>query len=162
MSHDEADDAPGAWVGAVDLGPLARDLGFALRRAQAAVAEDFDARFGPEGVRPLQVAVLTVLRHNPGLRQTQVSFALGIKRTNFVPLLDELEQSGLAERRQVPGDRRAVALFLTRAGAAKLDRLQAIAQAQEAAFIDRLGGNQRHRELLALLNLIADRDPERI
>ncbi len=98
MQHD--DDTPESglesWVGAVDLGPLAEGLGFALRRAQAAVAEDFSRRFGPEDIRPSQFAVLTVLRQNPGLRQTQVSFALGIKRTNFVPLIDELERRGLA------------------------------------------------------------------
>ena len=104
-------------VGVVDMGPLARWIGFALRRAQAAVAEDFSCRFGAEDIRASQFAVLMVLRQNPGLRQAQVSFALGIERTNFVPLFDELERRGLAERRRVPGDRRAAALFLSEDGA---------------------------------------------
>jgi DNA-binding MarR family transcriptional regulator len=160
MQHDE-DDAeriPDQWVGAVDLGRLAEGLGFALRRAQAAVAEDFARRFGPEDIRPSQFAVLTVLRQNPGLRQTQVSFALGIKRTNFVPLIDELERRGFAERRRVPGDRRAAALFLTKDGAATLDRLEAIAREHAARFVARVGGPERYAALLALLHRVADRD----
>jgi DNA-binding MarR family transcriptional regulator len=161
MQHD--DDAPSAepamsdWVGAVDLGPLAAGLGFALRRAQAAVAEDFSERFAAEEIRPNQFAVLTVLRHNPGLRQTQVSFALGIQRTNFVPLIDELERRGLAERRRVPGDRRAAALFLTREGAATLDRLEAMSRDHTARFVARAGGAEKFSTLLALLQRVADR-----
>lgn len=156
MQHDEDLPESDGWVGAVDLGPLATTLGFALRRAQAAVAADFFRSFGAEEIRPSQFAVLTVLRHNPGLRQTQVSFALGIKRTNFVPLVDELERRGLAERRRVPGDRRAAALFLTREGATVLDRLEAIAAAHEARFVARLGA-ERHAALLRLLALLAER-----
>ena len=158
IGDDAADPAamPDVWVGAVDLGPLGRTLGFALRRAQAAVAEDFAARFAAEAIRPIQFAVLTVLRHNPGLRQTQVSFALGIKRTNFVPLIDELEQRGLAERRRVPGDRRAAAMFLTRAGAMLLDRLEAIARTHEARFAARVGA-EAHAKLLTLLAQVAER-----
>jgi DNA-binding MarR family transcriptional regulator len=153
--HHDSDDA--AWIGAVELGPLARGIGFALRRAQAAVAEDFAARFGPEDVTPSQYAVLSVLRLNPGLRQNQVSFAVGIKRTNFVPLLDALERRGLAERRPVPGDRRAAALFLTKDGAVLLDRLDVLVQAQEARFIARLGGADNHAALIGLLHRMADR-----
>ena len=153
---DGGGDMPDLWAGAVDLGPLGRTLGFALRRAQAAVAEDFAARFGPEDIRPIQLALLTVLRHNPGLRQTQVSFALGIKRTNFVPLLDELTRRGLAERRQVPGDRRAAALFLTREGGALLDRLEDLARAHEARFAARIGAAD-YATLLGLLHRVADR-----
>jgi len=163
IQHD--DDAspappPESWVGAVDLGPLAAELGFALRRAQAAVAEDFSARFGPEDIRPAQFAVLTVLRENPGLRQTQVSFALGIQRTNFVPLIDELERRGLAERRLVPGDRRAASLFLTREGSATLDRLEAFSRDHAARFAARVGGAEKFATLLGLLRLVAERGLE--
>ncbi len=140
----------------VELGPLSGTLGFALRRAQAAVTQDFLAAFAAEEIRPTQLAVLTVLRHNPGLRQTQVSFSLGIKRTNFVPLLDELERRGFAERRRVPGDRRAAALFLTRAGSEALDRFEAIARDHEARFTARLGAENR-ATLLGLLHRLADR-----
>ena len=58
--------------------------------------------------------MLTVIERNPGLTQTQVAAALGIKRTNFVGMLDELEKRALAERRQTARDKRSYALYLTR------------------------------------------------
>lgn len=138
-----------------DLGMLVGMLGFALRRAQAAVTQDFLDRFAGEDIRPTQFAVLMALRRTPGLRQNDVSRELGIKRTNLVPLLDELQRRGLAERRPVPADRRAAALFLTEAGGAVLDRLTALARAHEDRFAGRLGAPNR-TVLLGLLSRLAD------
>jgi DNA-binding MarR family transcriptional regulator len=139
----------------VDVAALSGTLGFALRRAQAAVARDLTARFAAEGVRPMQFAVLSLLQANPGLRQNQASAALGIQRTNLVPLLDELERRGLAERRRVDGDRRAAAVFITPAGEAIRERLAAAARAHEDRFAARLGGANRE-VLVGLLSRLAD------
>jgi DNA-binding MarR family transcriptional regulator len=140
----------------IDLGPLPGLIGYSLRRAQITVFQDFHQRFAAEDIRPAQYSVLQILKHNPGLRQTQVSFALGVKRTNFVPLFDTLEGRGLAERRKVPGDRRAFALFLTPAGTALLGRLDAAIALHEARFVARIGVEGK-RELLSLLHRLADR-----
>ena len=93
----------------IDLGPLPELIGYVLRRAQLAVFQDFFAAFAPFDIRPAQFSVLTIIERNPGLTQTQVAEALGIKRTNFVGMLDELEKRGLAERRQAR-DKRSYAL----------------------------------------------------
>lgn len=127
----------------------------ALRRAQAAVSEAFQPPLAAQDLRPIQHAVLHVLRRDPGLRQSQVSAALGIARTNFVPLFDALERRGLAERRDIEGDRRARGLFLTAAGAALLEQVDPILAAQEARLDLRLGADGRHT-LLALLGRLAD------
>ena len=139
---------------AVDLGPLAAMLHHALRNAQAQVLEELQASFTAEDMRPLPFAILVVLARNPGLRQIQVGFALGIQPTNLVPLIDGLEQRGLAERRVVPGDRRARGLFLTKLGAETLARLEARAAAHEARLADRLGPGGRE-QLLSLLRRLA-------
>lgn len=152
-NHD--DTALANVTGVVDHAALTGMLGFALRRAQAAVTQDFLDRFAAEGLRPMQYAVLSLLQGNSGLRQNQVSEALGIKRTNFVPLLDELERRGFAERRRVAGDRRAAALVLTEAGHAVLKRLAAAAQAHEARFTARLGPQNRST-LIGLLSRLSD------
>jgi DNA-binding MarR family transcriptional regulator len=139
----------------VDLGPLPDLLGYVVRRAQIAIFTDFHDRFAADDIRPTQYSVLQVLKHNPGLRQTQVSAALGVRRTNFVPLLDGLEQRGLAERRRVEGDRRAFALYLTEAGAALLTRLDALVAEHEAMFTSRIGEAGK-RQLLDLLQRLTD------
>jgi len=74
----------------IDLGPLPELIGYVLRRAQLAVFQDFFAAFAPFDIRPAQFSVLTIIERNPGLTQTRVAEALGIKRTNFVGMLDEL------------------------------------------------------------------------
>ena len=127
----------------------------ALRRAQAAVTEAFHAPLAAQDLRPIQHAVLHVLQRQPGLRQSQVSAALGIARTNFVPLFDALERRGLAERRDIDGDRRARGLFLTAAGAALLERVEPILAAEQARLNRRLGADGRHT-LLGLLGRLAD------
>ena len=148
MPHTSADPTPPGHV-------LPEQLLQALRRAQAAVSEAFHAPLAAQDIRPLQHAVLQVLRRQPGLRQSQASEALGIARTNFVPLFDALERRGLAERRDVEGDRRARGLFLTAAGAALLDTVDPVLAAQEARLNQRLGADGRHT-LLALLGRLAD------
>ena len=145
----------------VDRGPLARRLGYVLRRAQIAVFKDFFAAFAPFDIKPAQYSILTVIESNPRLKQTQVSDALGIKRTNFVAMIDELEARGLVRRDEAPGDRRSHALVLTRAGAALMPKLHATSAAHEQGLIDALGP-ARHREMLGALAQLAsalgDRD----
>jgi DNA-binding MarR family transcriptional regulator len=139
----------------VSLGPLPDLLGYALRRAQLVVFADFIERFAAEDIRPTQYSVLQVLKHNPGLRQTQVSAALGIRRTNFVPLLDGLEQRGLAERRRVEGDRRSFALYLTPQGDALLKRLDRMVREHEKMFVRRIGPDGK-QTMLDLLRKLTD------
>lgn len=111
---------------AIDLGHLDTVLGYVLRRAQIAVFNDFRRTFADFEISPTQYAVLSILADRPGLKQGDVSAALGIKRTNFVAVLDELERRGLARRRAVADDRRTRALHLTREGEALIGRVRKI------------------------------------
>lgn len=144
-------------TGAVDLGPLPDLIGYALRRAQLAVFQDFSRTNEAEAIRPAQFSVLKVLQRNPGLRQSQVSGALGIKRANFVPMLDELQDRGLIERRAVPADKRAKGLFLTDAGVTLMVALDANLATHEAKFVARIG-EQGKRDLIKLLGQLLGPD----
>lgn len=137
----------------IDLGPLPELIGYVLRRAQLVVFQDFFAAFAPFDIRPAQFAVLTVIERNPGLTQSQVAEALGIKRTNFVGLLDALEARGLAERRPAR-DRRSYALYLSADGAALMRKLRPVLKAHESRMIERVGENGREA-LIALLHEVA-------
>ncbi|MDE2200712.1 MAG: MarR family transcriptional regulator [Rhodospirillales bacterium] len=140
---------------AIALGPLEGSIGYALRRAQLAVFHDFHAAMAEHDIRTAQFSVLEVLRHNPGLRQREVSAVLGIKTANFVPLFDALERRDLAERQPIAGDRRARGLHLTRAGQALLDRLEAVVGSHEARFANRIGAAGK-AQLLGLLHRLTD------
>jgi DNA-binding MarR family transcriptional regulator len=149
MSDVESDAA-----GTIDLGMLPGLLGYALRRAQLAVFQDFHRTLAPLALTPTQFGVLVVLHENPGLRPSQVAEALGIKRTNFVPLLAELERRGLAGRRGLR-DRRAAALHLTREGDALFAEAQGLVEAHDHRFDAQIGEHGR-AQLLALLHRLAE------
>jgi DNA-binding MarR family transcriptional regulator len=139
---------------AVDLGPLASTIGYVLRRAQLAVFDEVITGFAELDLRPAQYSVLVLLRHSPGLKQSDVAAALGIQRANFVVLFDRLERRGLARRAPAPNDRRSYALYLTDAGAKLLARANAIQAKVEARLAAKLGPGGRE-QLLELLKCLA-------
>lgn len=134
----------------LDLGELPSLSGYMLRRAQFAAFNDFLRFFEDLGVRPVQYAVLTVIDRNPGLKQSQVSEALGIKRANLVAILDALERRGFARREAVATDRRSYALRLTDKGTALMKELRARSEAHEKRLAAVIGEDGR-RQLLKLL-----------
>jgi DNA-binding MarR family transcriptional regulator len=99
-----------------------------------------------------------VIENNPGLKQIDVSLALGIKRTNMVALIDILEKRGLVRRVTVPSDRRSYALHLTAKGKTFMSKLRARAAQHEDEVSAALGGNGRE-QLLSQLRLLQDRLP---
>lgn len=140
----------------VDLGVLRDSLGYVLRRAQIAVFQDFTRVMHKLNLRPAQYAVLAVIAANPGLKQTQVSEALGINRANFVPLLDELERRRLAKREPALSDRRSHALYLTPKGLAVFEQAYREIQSNHERRLTERTGPKGKRQLIELLGRIAE------
>ncbi len=138
----------------VDYGPLDRRIGYLLRRAQMAVFRDFFAAFEAHDIRPGQYSILTVIECNPGRKQGEVSAALGIKRANFVAMIDLLERRKLVRRDPTPGDRRSYALMLTEKGKRLMTELHALSERHEQTIIDAIG-LETYRSLAAPLKAIA-------
>jgi DNA-binding MarR family transcriptional regulator len=115
----------------VDYGELNERIGYLLRRAQIAVFGDFFDTFGDFNISPAQYSILTVIARNPGLSQTEVADALGIKKTNFVAMIKELEKRGLVVRTAMPMDKRSFALTLSPSGTSHLTKLHGAAQEHE-------------------------------
>ena len=137
----------------IDLGHLRDLVGYAIRRAQIAVFRHFRKSFAAYKIRPIHYGVLTVVGANPGLKQSEVCTALGIKRANFVGILNELERRGLVERRSAK-DQRVNALYLTRAGKALIEKLRQINKRHEREVTAGLTSNERVR-LIEMLNRIS-------
>jgi DNA-binding MarR family transcriptional regulator len=148
-AEGDAADAAFAADRSVDMGKMHGYLGYLLRRAQMLAYADFIAELEELSLSPGQFGVLTVIDTNPGLRQSEVSAALGIQKTNFVAVLNEFERRGLAERRAA-GDRRSYALFLTAAGKALLRRARAAQARHEARIVEPLAAHERD-QLVGLL-----------
>lgn len=141
--------------GGIDLGLLGESTGFLLKRAQMAVFGDFIRTFAEADLRPAQFSVLIIIARNPGLRQSEVSGALSIKRTNFVPLLDSLEERGLVKRKLATTDRRSHALYLTAKGTSLVKELNRLWGEHEQRVRALLGEDGR-QQLLSLLGRILE------
>lgn len=129
---------------AIDIGPLDNAVGYLLRRAQLAIFDDFIRTFADLGLRPATFSVLVLIDRNPGLNQSEISAALGIQRTNFVAMIDRLEERGLARREPSPADRRSHALTLTPAGRELLTEALALHDRLEARLEEKLGPDGRN------------------
>ena len=127
-------------------------VGYKLRRAQLLVFQDFLKSFAGLELRPAEFSVLSLIARTPGLKQTEVALALGIKRANFVALMDGLERRGLAERRRNGPDRRSHALHLTPQGATFVTEMLKVWTVHESRLIARLGGEDERDRLLELLD----------
>lgn len=129
-------------------------IGYKLRRAQLAVFQDFIESFSRMKLRPAEFSVLAVIARAPGLKQSEIAAQLGIKRANFVSLMDGLERRGLAERRKAEGDKRSHSLHLTTEGARFVEEMISVWAAHEQNFVDKLGGEAERDRLIALLDRI--------
>jgi DNA-binding MarR family transcriptional regulator len=141
----------------IDLGPLGERIGYRLRRAHNAVLEQGNEVFGKVGLRPPQFGILLFLDHAPGHKQSDVGEALGFQRSNFVKMIDDLEDRDLARREEAPDDKRAHVLHLTRKGKAKLRRAKKLDDELAARFGKKLGPGGSAR-LLKLLTKLAASD----
>jgi MarR family transcriptional regulator for hemolysin len=62
------------------------------------------------------LAVMLIGRHVDGVRQGALADELGMESASLVPLIQQLVQAGLVDRRPDPEDGRAKTLYLTGAG----------------------------------------------
>jgi DNA-binding MarR family transcriptional regulator len=136
-----------------DLAGLDSHVGYMLRRAQLAVFGDFIACQRGAVARPGQFSILALIDRNPGLSQSQVCSALGIKRANLVAVIDELESAGLVRRDASAKDRRSNHLHLTPAGQRALRSAQGGQEEHEARIARLLGANGRRSLLKQLAKL---------
>ena len=117
------------------LPALAGRLGYLLKHARERLAALPAEMLSPFGVTGRQVAVLIAIDDGVPLSQQEVARRLGVDRTTMVDLIDELEDSGLVQRRQDPSDRRRNVVDLTRAGMVTLEEASRAALEAERRFL---------------------------
>jgi len=140
---------------ALQLGELSELLGYALKRAQLKIFEDFLRCVAPLRLTPAQFSVLLLLDKNPGRNQTEIANTLGILRPNFVAMLDGLESRELCARIRSTNDRRSHIVGLTDKGRAVLARAKNLVATRHEARLNELLGPANRAALLGMLATIA-------
>jgi len=141
-------------VPGIDYGVLDTLLGYAVRRAQIRLYEDFVASLAPWGITPPRFSAMVVVSRNPGLKLTQLAKVLGIARSGAVILVDALEELGYMQRQPVPEDRRAFSLSLTKKGQADLQEIVKAVQAHDVRMA-RMFSSDEQAQLRLQLNRLA-------
>ena len=138
----------------IGLDGLVGHAGYAVRRFQIWIFQDFIRTLAAVDIKPTQYSVLTVIGANPGLSQMAVAKRLGIERARLVHLLDSLENRKLVRRVQSRIDRRSHALHLTARGAASLRQFKLLAAEHERHVAEKIGSANRE-QLLRILSAFA-------
>lgn len=142
--------APREAADDVGLDALVGHAGYAVRRFQIWIFQDFIKTLGEADIRPTQYSVLTVIGANPGLSQMAVAKRLGIERARLVHLLDSLEQRKLVKRIKSKEDRRSHALHLTGRGEMALTKFKRLA-AEHERHVEAKIGKENRAHLLRIL-----------
>lgn len=152
VTRDPDDEAGGA----LKMGELSDLLGYALKRAQLKVFDDFLRCVSSLQLTPAQFSVLLLMERNPGRNQTEIANALGILRPNFVAMLDGLESRELCMRVRSAHDRRSHSLVLTDKGRATLARAKKLVATKHEARLNEVLGPANRAALLQMLTTIAE------
>ncbi|RMI33017.1 MarR family winged helix-turn-helix transcriptional regulator [Nocardia stercoris] len=99
--------------------------------------------------------VLQALGRGPARGQKALAAEIGADKTRIIPVLDDLQERGLIDRRPDPADRRHRLLELSPAGRRLRDRAQTDIRSREDALLDRLDPSVRRGFLTALTTLAA-------
>jgi DNA-binding MarR family transcriptional regulator len=138
----------------VNFGPLAHWVGFNLRMAQESAFQAFSHLSQEIGESPGRFATLTLIARNPGISQTELSFANGRDKSSLTPVVEDLVKRGLVERKRMDSDRRTYRLNLTPSGKKVLTMLTRCARRHERN-LDRVIGERDRKRFIQILKKIA-------
>lgn len=138
-------------VSGVDYGPLMNLVGYALRRAQIRIYQDFLDTMEPWSITPPRYSAMVLIRQNADMKLTELARAMGIARSGAVEVVNSLAKLGYVRRCDSPTDRRAYALALTPEGEAVLDKATELVREHDARISARLS-EEEHVQLRNLLN----------
>ncbi|MDF9428831.1 MarR family transcriptional regulator [Cupriavidus gilardii] len=142
----------------VDYGVLDGLIGYAIRRAQIRLYEDFVRALAPWNITPPRFSALVLISRNPNLKLTDLARIMGIARSGAVLLVDALEEMKLVARRPAENDRRAFSLVLTAAGRKTLAEVTEAVCEHDARMSRQLSPEQRST-LVELLGRLCTAPP---
>jgi MarR family transcriptional regulator for hemolysin len=126
---------------------FAGNLAWLLYKAHWALAAELAAALEPLGVSARGYHVLSAALSGEHT-QTELAEIVGLDKTTMVVTVDELERSGLAERRLSPRDRRARIVSVTAAGKRRVAEAEKVKERVQAEVL----GELSTREGAALMN----------
>ncbi len=132
---------------------LEAHLGYWLRYVSNHVSHAFAQKVEAEGVSVAEWVVLREVYEAP-MAPSALADRLGMTRGAISKIVDRLENKGLAARTHSTTDRRAQTVALTRTGRARVPKLAALADKNDAEFFGHLSGAERGRLIAAMQEIV--------
>jgi MarR family transcriptional regulator, transcriptional regulator for hemolysin len=132
------------------------DLGLLFTSAGHAVDSELTAKLAELGTTPRVICVLGKALGRE-LTQSRLGELAGLDKTTMVVTMDELERSGLAERRPSATDRRARIVAVTPAGEQLLARGQKVVDDANTEILSTLPDADREVFVRCMSALVGDR-----
>lgn len=101
-------------------------LAFLIHDVAKRLRLEFGRRVAHDDLMPSQARCLVSLSFRPGASLKALASVLEVQSMSVLRVVDELEQRKLLRREADPADRRALRLFLTKAGEAKVRRIWSV------------------------------------
>lgn len=116
--------------------PKSQDsVGFLIADVLRLMRRHFAGQLKATGLTLAQARALVYISRREGLRQVELAALMEIQPITLARIVDQLDDTGLVERRADPGDRRAYQLFLRPAARAPLAKVtQASDQVRQQAL----------------------------
>jgi len=137
---------------------LLRTPTFLLKRIGMIAKEKSIDGFESAPAGPFTYSVLAVLAGGACRTQSSIAEVLGYDPSYLVGVLDELERSGLVERKRDTADRRRHVVSMTPAGAKELERLRGIRAQLDEDLLSGLTATERKTLLGLLAKTLAPHD----
>jgi DNA-binding MarR family transcriptional regulator len=132
---------------------LENHLGYWLRYVSNHVSHAFARKVEAEGVSVAEWVVLREVYEAP-MAPSALADRLGMTRGAISKIVDRLEKKGLAARTLSTADRRAQTVALTRTGRARVPKLAALADKNDAEFFGHLSGAERAQLFAAMQEIV--------
>ncbi len=119
-----------------------RQIALRLTILARMLRSDFDRHVDRVGLTRSQWSLIATAARRPGSTQRQIAELLEMSEASAGRLIDRLEVDGLLERRELEGDRRARAVFLTEAANPLLEKMSRMARSREECWFRGLNEDQ--------------------
>jgi DNA-binding MarR family transcriptional regulator len=134
----------------IKISKLDKFLSFHLRRTRNELSRRYSEAIADTSLPLGGLSSLAAIVEHPGISQADLGQKIGINKSTAVTIVNELERSGLAERRSSVDDRRRHALHPTAAGISKLNEWLNDLASMEAEAMSVLSSDEQ----LVLINML--------
>ena len=110
---------------------LRRDIGLKMSVVTRMLRSRFDRMVAALNITRSQWTMIAVVARHPGATQRSIAEALDMSEASAGRLIDRLCAEGLLERQERYDDRRARAVYITKAAEPLLDKLAEVARSGE-------------------------------